>query len=141
MDFKKFGRDRNEPNHNNNNNDNGGSYQNRNSSGRDYRPENSNSYRQESRDEVFSKKIKAGKRVYYIDVKETRNKDYYIVITESKKRLDDDSFDKNKIFLYKEDFNKFAEGLLEALNHVKNDLLPDFDYDRFSSNQNEEDLG
>ncbi len=83
------------------------------------------------RAEVFSTKIKAGKRTYFFDVKATRGNDYYITITESKKRLDGDGYDKHKIFLYKEDFNKFMKTLNEAVDHVKTELLPDFDFDEY----------
>lgn len=71
------------------------------------------------REEVFSKKVRAGKRTYFFDVKATRSGDYYLTLTESKKRLEDGSFVKHKIFLYKEDFEKFAEGLTEAVDYIK----------------------
>lgn len=71
------------------------------------------------RDEVFSKKVRAGKRTYFFDVKATRSNDYYITITESKKRLEDGAFVKHKIFLYKEDFEKFAEGLKDTVDYIK----------------------
>ena len=71
------------------------------------------------REEVFSKKVRAGKRTYFFDVKATRANDYYLTITESKKRLEDCVFIKHKIFLYKEDFVKFAEGLTETVNYIK----------------------
>ena len=71
------------------------------------------------REEVFSKKIRAGKRTYFFDVKATRSNDYYVTITESKKRLEDGVFVKHKIFLYKEDFEKFAEGLKETVDYIK----------------------
>lgn len=73
-------------------------------------------------DELFSVSVKAGKRIYYFDVKATRANDYYITITESRKRpLKDGGFviDKHKIHLYKEDFEKFSEGLFEAINYIK----------------------
>ncbi|MCM1032016.1 MAG: PUR family DNA/RNA-binding protein [Oscillibacter sp.] len=76
----------------------------------------------EDREEVYSKAVKAGKRTYFFDVKATRNNDYYLTITESKKKFDKDgnaSFEKHKIFLYKEDFEKFTEGLAEAVEVVK----------------------
>ena len=72
----------------------------------------------EDREEVYSKAVKAGKRTYFFDVKATRNNDYYLTITESKKKFDKDgvsSYEKHKIFLYKEDFEKFAEGLEDAV--------------------------
>ena len=71
------------------------------------------------REEVFSKKVRAGKRTYFFDVKATRSDDYYLTITESKKRLEDGTFTKHKIFLYKEDFEKFAEGLKETIDYIK----------------------
>ncbi|MHB8207880.1 DUF3276 family protein [Mucilaginibacter sp.] len=71
------------------------------------------------REEVFSKKVRAGKRTYFFDVKATRSNDYYVTITESKKRLEDGVFIKHKIFLYKEDFEKFAEGLKETIEYIK----------------------
>ena len=71
------------------------------------------------REEVYSKKVRAGKRTYFFDVKATRSNDYYVTITESKKRLEDGVFIKHKIFLYKEDFEKFAEGLKETVDYIK----------------------
>lgn len=76
----------------------------------------------EDRDEIYSKAVKAGKRTYFLDVKATRNNDYYLTITESKKKVDKDgnsTYEKHKIFLYKEDFEKFAEGLDEVVDVVK----------------------
>jgi hypothetical protein len=85
------------------------------------------------RDSVYSKRIKAGKRrTYFIDVKETKGNDYYLNITESRKRLDSDGYDRHQIFLYKEDFNKFVNSLTEAVNFVKTDLMPNFDFDAFN---------
>lgn len=72
--------------------------------------------------ELFSKPVKAGKRTYFFDVKATRGNDYYLTITESKKRLGDDGkfyYEKHKLFLYKEDFEKFSEGLQEAIAYIK----------------------
>lgn len=85
------------------------------------------------RDEIFSKKVKAGKRTYFFDVKSTRSKDYYLTITESKRKIRDDNFfyEKHKIFLYKEDFAKFIDALQESVDHVKNDLMADFDFTQF----------
>ena len=71
------------------------------------------------REEVFSKKVRAGKRTYFFDVKATRSNDYYITVTESKKRLEDGVFVKHKIFLYKEDFEKFADGLKDTIDYIK----------------------
>lgn len=73
-------------------------------------------------EDVFSKPIRAGKRTYFFDVKATKGNDYYLTITESKKRVEDDgkfTFDKHKIFLYKEDFEKFTEGLQEVIDYIK----------------------
>jgi hypothetical protein len=82
---------------------------------------------------VYSKRIRAGKRrTYFFDVRTTRGNDYYLTITESRKRFNDDGYDRHKIFLYKEDFNKFIKALTEAVDHVKTDLMPDFDFDAFN---------
>jgi hypothetical protein len=73
------------------------------------------------REEVFSKSVRAGKRTYFFDVKSTKAQDYYLTITESKKRMGDDGtpfFEKHKIFLYREDFQKFLDGINEAIQHV-----------------------
>jgi hypothetical protein len=88
-------------------------------------------------EEVYSRRVKAGKRTYFFDVKATRGNDYYITITESKRRHDGQGYDKHKIFLYKEDFLKFMSGLHEAVDHVKNDLLPDFDFENYQNEQDE----
>ncbi|MBL7695723.1 MAG: DUF3276 family protein [Ferruginibacter sp.] len=84
-------------------------------------------------DSVYSKRIRAGKRrTYFFDVRETRGNDFYLTITESRKRFDSDGYDRHKIFLYKEDFNKFIKGLNEAVDYVKTELMPDFDFDAFN---------
>jgi hypothetical protein len=89
-----------------------------------------NEKRQES---VYSKRIKAGKRrTYFFDVRETKGNDYFLTITESRKRFDNEGHDRHKIFLYKEDFNKFIKALNEAADFVKTDLMPDFDFDAFN---------
>ena len=73
-------------------------------------------------DSVYSKRIKAGKRrTYFFDVRETRGNDYYLTITESRKKFDSDGYDRHKIFLYKEDFEKFIEGMKEAVDYVSNE--------------------
>ncbi|MFN4971639.1 MAG: DUF3276 family protein [Bacteroidota bacterium] len=87
-------------------------------------------YNKSDRQEIFSKKIRAGKRTYFFDVKSTKGNDYFITITESKKKFDEGSYVKHKIFLYKEDFNKFMEALNDTVNHIKTDLMPDYDYDQ-----------
>ncbi len=87
---------------------------------------------------VYSQRIRAGKRrTYFFDIRETRGNDYYLTITESRKRFNDDGYDRHKIFLYKEDFNKFLKGMTEAINFVKTDLMPDFDFDAFNHENNE----
>ncbi len=88
---------------------------------------------------IFSKRIKAGKRrTYFFDVRETRSSDYFITITESKKRFNDDGYDRHKMFIYKEDFNKFLNALTETVDFVKTDLMPDFDFDAFNHDDQEE---
>ena len=78
----------------------------------------------------FSKKLRAGKRrTYFFDVRSTKQGDYFITITESKKKFDSDGYESHKIFLYKEDFKKFVEALNETLDHVKTELMPDYDYE------------
>lgn len=78
-------------------------------------------------EDVFSKPVRAGKRTYFFDVKATKgNKDYYLTITESKRRQERDgsfTFDKHKIFLYKEDFEKFQEGLAEVVAYIQANFL------------------
>jgi hypothetical protein len=76
----------------------------------------------EKKEEVFSKRVRAGKRTYFFDVKATKSeKDFYITITESKK-VGENEFKKHKIFLYKEDFEKFADALAEAVDFVHDEL-------------------
>ena len=91
------------------------------------------------REELFSKRIRAGKRTYFFDVKSTKANDYFITITESKKRFDDNGYDRHKVFLYKEDFNKFLKAITEAVDYVKTELMPDFDFDAFNHDENEYD--
>ncbi len=85
---------------------------------------------------IYSKRIRAGKRrTYFFDVRATRGNDYYLTITESRKRFDDNGYDRHKVFLYKEDFNKFIKALGEAIDFVKTDLMPDFDFDAFNHDE------
>lgn len=99
---------------------------------------NHHSEREHDNETLYSKRLKAGKRrTYFFDVRATRGNDYFLTITESKKRFNDDGYDRHKIFLYKEDFNKFISALTEAVNHVKTELLPDFDFDSFSHEDSE----
>lgn len=85
-----------------------------------------------SKDGIYSQRLRAGKRrTYFFDVRTTKSDDYYITITESKKRYDDDGYERHKIFIYKEDFNKFLTAIENTVNHVKEELLPDYDFDEF----------
>lgn len=95
----------------------------------DYRKGYSHENRERSDSEVYTKQVKAGKRSYFFDVKATReNNDFYLTITESKRRVERDgsfSYDKHKIFLYKEDFVKFTEGLEDVIGYIKHNCLHD----------------
>lgn len=87
---------------------------------------------------VYSSKIKAGKRrTYFFDVRETKGGDYFISLTESTKRFSGDGYDRHKIFIYKEDFNRFLRTLSETVDHVKTELMPDFDFDEYEKKQDE----
>ena len=85
--------------------------------------------RERSEEDIYSKPVKAGKRTYFFDVKSTKgNKDYYITITESRRKVERDgrfTYEKSKIFLYKEDFDKFAEGLQDAVDYLRKNFLKD----------------
>ncbi len=86
--------------------------------------------------EIYSQRVRAGKRTYFFDIKSTRSNDYYLTITESKRRFKDDGYfyEKHKIFLYKEDFDKFLEALKGTIDHVKTELMPDVDFSKFEDN-------
>ncbi len=87
---------------------------------------------------VYSNKVRAGKRrTYFFDVRETRGGDYFITLTESTKKFEGEGYDRHKIFLYKEDFNRFLSELESTINHVKSNLMPDYDYDEFTRRQEE----
>ncbi len=91
---------------------------------------------------VYSTRIRAGKRrTYFFDVRATRGNDYFLTITESRKRFDNNGYDRHKIFLYKEDFNKFIKALNEAVDYVKTELMPDFDFDAFNHEYNDAEGG
>lgn len=91
---------------------------------------------------IYSKRIRAGKRrTYFFDVRATRGNDYFITITESKKRFDDNGYERHKMFLYKEDFNKFIAALVDTVDYVKTDLMPDFDFDAFNHDNEEGENG
>ncbi len=83
---------------------------------------------QGEREEIYSRPVRAGKRTYFFDVKSTKGEDLYLTITESKKRFRDDGtffYEKHKVFLYKEDFEKFTEGLTDALDFIANNAKPE----------------
>ena len=87
---------------------------------------------------VYTSKVRAGKRrTYFFDVRKTKGEDYYITLTESTKRFNGQGYDRHKIFLYKEDFNRFQNGLTEVIDHVKTELMPDFDYEQYERRQAE----
>lgn len=81
---------------------------------------------------VYSRRLKAGKRrTYFFDIRQTRGNDFFLTITESRKKFNDDGYERHKIFIYKEDFNKFQSALSDAVNYAKTELMPDFDFDAF----------
>ncbi len=87
---------------------------------------------------VYSKKVRAGKRrTYFFDVRRTKGDDFYLTLTESTKRFNGEGYERHKIFLYKEDFNRFIDSLEEAISYVKTELMPDYDYDEFTRRQEE----
>ncbi len=87
---------------------------------------------------VFSKKVKAGKRrTYFFDVRRTKGDDFYLTLTESTKRFNGNGYERHKIFLYKEDFNRFLGGLEEVIDYIKTELMPDYDYEAFDRRQEE----
>ena len=92
----------------------------------------------QGQDSVYSYKVRAGKRrTYFFDVKQTRGEDYYITLTESTRKFNGSGYTRHKIFLYKEDFNRFLEGLQDAVDHVKTELMPNYDYEQFDRRQEE----
>lgn len=101
---------------------------------------NSDSYGSKFREEVFSKSVRAGKRTYFFDVKATRNDELYLNITESKKKNDHNGnpfYEKHKIFLYKEDFEKFIEGLIDIVDYINlNQPLSDQFDEQFDEHEN-----
>ena len=97
-----------------------------------------------NRDEIYSKAVRAGKRTYFFDVKTTRGNDYYLTITESKRKYDPDGkvfYEKHKLFLYKEDFEKFGDGLTEAIDKIKSLLGNSGSSDSSPSNEGSGDQG
>lgn len=87
---------------------------------------------------VFSKKVNAGKRrTYFFDVRQTKGDDYFLTLTESTKRFNGDGYERHKIFLYKEDFNRFLTNLEEAITFIKTELMPNYDYEEFDRKHEE----
>jgi len=87
---------------------------------------------------AYSQKVRAGKkRTYFFDIRETRNNTFSLIITESRKRFDDRGFDRSSIYVYQEDINKFVKGLEEAVVYIKTELLPNYDFDEYSNDYEE----
>lgn len=86
---------------------------------------------------IYSRKIRAGKRTYFFDVRSTRSNDYYLTITESRRFQKDGDFvfEKSKLFVYKEDLDKVAEALQDAVNHIKNELLQHIDFEQYRNTE------
>ncbi len=93
----------------------------------------------EDREQIYSNRVRAGKRTYFFDVRATRANDYYLTITESRRHPQGEGFtyEKHKIFLYKEDFDKFVEALSNTVDHVKTELLPDVDFSQYEEKEEE----
>jgi hypothetical protein len=90
--------------------------------------------------EIYSQKVRAGKRKYFFDIKATRSNDYFLTITEKKQYTEEGKKpEKHKIFIYKEDLNKFLEALNQTANHLKKELMPDYNFDQFKDAEYEED--
>ena len=92
------------------------------------------------REKIYSNRVRAGKRTYFFDVKATRANDYYLTITESRRHPQGEGFvyEKHKIFLYKEDFDKFVEALQETVEHVKTELMPEVDFEQLAQRESSE---
>lgn len=89
---------------------------------------------------MYSRKIRAGKRrTYFFDVRKTKGEDFYLTLTESTRKFNGDGYERHKIFLYKEDFNRFMDSLQEVVEHIKTELMPDYDYDEFTRRHEEYD--
>ena len=95
--------------------------------------------KENGKNEIYSQRVRAGKRTYFFDVKSTRSNDYYLTITESKRRYKEEGYyyEKHKIFLYKEDFDKFVEALQGTIDHVKTELMPEYDFSQIESGSTE----
>jgi hypothetical protein len=87
---------------------------------------------------VYSRKIRAGKRrTYFFDVRRTKGEDFYLTLTESTRKFNGDGYERHKIFLYKEDFNRFVNNLQEVIDYIKAELMPEYDYDEFTRRHEE----
>ena len=102
----------------------------------------------QDKNEVLSRAVKAGKRTYFFDVKRSRNEEMYLTITESKRKFNEDSgnffYEKHKIFLYKEDFEKFKNALSGVIDFIENGIVPEdnfFENDNFEKTTEDMDLG
>ena len=85
---------------------------------------------------VYTNKVRAGKRrTYFFDIRQTKGGDYYITLTESTRRFNGEGYERHKIYLYKEDFNRFKAGLNDVISKVKTELMPDYDYEEFEKRQ------
>jgi Protein of unknown function (DUF3276) len=95
------------------------------------------------RERIYSNRVKAGKRTYFFDVRATRSNDFYLTITESRRFPQGDGFgyDKQKMFLYKEDFDKFVEALQDTVDYIKTELMPEVDFSQFASRETQENFG
>jgi Protein of unknown function (DUF3276) len=91
----------------------------------------------EEQEKIFSKRIKAGKRTYFFDVRATRSNDYYLTVTESRRFQKDGEFvfEKSKLFVYKEDFDKVVEALQETVDYIKTELMPQVDFEQFKNTE------
>ena len=92
------------------------------------------------REKIYSKRVKTGKRTYFFDVRSTRSNDYYLTITESRRFPQGDGFayEKHKMFLYKEDFDKFVDALQDTVNHIKTELMPNIDFSQYAVREEED---
>ncbi len=98
---------------------------------------------EKEKEKIYSKRVRAGKRTYFFDVKATRANDYYLTITESRRHPQGDGFvyEKHKMFLYKEDFSKFIEALQDSVDYIKTELMPGFDFSQYASREEIDELG
>ena len=96
----------------------------------------------EDREQIYSNRVRAGKRTYFFDVRATRASDYYLTITESRRHPDGEgfSYEKHKLFLYKEDFDKFIEALQDTVNHIKEELMPEVDFTQYEPREEEDSI-